>query len=122
MKKWDVSIVMIALTLSMGFLIINFWIFPQSAQPENIVNIYMDGILYETQSLEEDGVIVINQGNGITNRVEIKGGTVRMSQATCSSQDCVRMAPLCGEDAGLALGRVIVCLPHRVSVELELDQ
>ena len=122
MKKWDVYIVLIALIMSIGFIIMDSWISPRSALPEDIVNIYIDGILFKTQLLEEDAVIDVNQGNGVSNSIEIKGGVARMSQATCSNQDCVRMAALRSDDVGLASKGVIVCLPHRVSVELQLDQ
>jgi hypothetical protein len=58
-------------------------------------------------SLAIDGVYDINGG---TNRIEIKDGRVRMTEAVCPNHLCIRQGWIRFENQS------IVCLPNRLSV------
>lgn len=47
-----------------------------------------------------------------TNLIEIKGGRVRVEEADCPNQDCVHQGWI---DAA---GQQIVCLPHKLTVDI----
>ncbi len=73
------------------------------------VRISVDGEVYGTYSLSEDRDIDLGTGN----IVSIEDGSVHMKSATCRGQDCVR------EGSISKPGRTIVCLPHKVLIEIE---
>ena len=53
------------------------------------------------------------------NTVEITGEAVYMAHADCENQDCVEMGAVTRENLELrVMGGFIVCLPHRISVEV----
>lgn len=75
------------------------------------VRIQIAGEDYGVYSLYEDKEIVIEEEAG-KNIVKIQGGKVRMLFADCPDQYCVKHAPI---DNGY---EPIVCLPHKVVVEI----
>lgn len=83
------------------------------------VRVYLDGSLYATLPLNEDGVLVVEQPGGEVNIVEVAGGCVRMREANCPTQTCVGCGWRSADDARLLPDAAwIICLPNRVSVEL----
>ena len=75
------------------------------------VKVTTDGKLYGTYSLEEDQLVTVKQGS-LTNEFEIKDGKARMRQANCRNHDCIY------EGAISKTGEMIVCLPHKVVLEV----
>lgn len=75
------------------------------------VVITIDGNLYGTYSLQEDRTVEVLL-DGIENVVQIKDGQVSMEKADCPDQICVKHYPI------FKAGDTIVCLPHRVVVEV----
>ena len=56
---------------------------------------------------------------GGENTVAITGRAVYMAHADCENQDCVDMGEVTRENLELrVMGGFIVCLPHRISVEV----
>lgn len=73
------------------------------------IRITVDGTEYGIYSLDEDQIISI----GDTNVCEIKYGKVRMTQAQCPDQLCIKQGAI---DTS---GGMIVCLPNKVTIEGE---
>ncbi len=65
--------------------------------------------------------VTINQGNNIINKIHIEKDNVFMEESTCKNQLCVmqgKMTP--GNIKSRPNGRYIICLPHKLTVELTL--
>ena len=57
--------------------------------------------------------------DGAENTVAITGDAVYMEHADCENQDCVNMGAVTRENLELrVMGGFIICLPHRISVEV----
>ena len=70
---------------------------------------------------EAHTVQVLQPGVG-ENTVEITGDAVYMAHADCENQDCVRMGAVTRDNLELrVMGGFIVCLPHKISVEVRGD-
>ena len=69
----------------------------------------VDGTVVATLSLEEAGTFPIAAGDG-SNLIQIADGRVRVAEADCPSQHCVRSGWAKYE------GQTIVCLPHKLVV------
>jgi len=63
-------------------------------------------------------VEIIQDGVG-ENTVEITGQSVSMAHADCENQDCVNMGAVRRDNLEVrVMGGFIVCLPHKLSVEV----
>lgn len=63
--------------------------------------------------------ITIDQGNNIINKIHIEKDNVYMEESTCKNQLCIaqgKMTP--GNIRNRPNGRYIICLPHKLTVEL----
>jgi len=59
------------------------------------------------------------QPDGAENVVKFTGDAVYMERANCENQDCVQMGAVTEDNLEMrVMGGFIVCLPHRVSVEV----
>lgn len=77
------------------------------------VTVKVNGELKGTYSLAEDQTIEINGG---TNILQIKNGKVDMTEADCPDQLCVNQRAISRQ------GESIICLPHKVVVEVESSE
>lgn len=80
------------------------------------VEIYQDGVLQDTFPLEEDRTVSYTTPEGGSNTVVIEGGKVRVSEASCPDQVCVRHGPT-DQTAD-----PIVCLPNQLVVQVVVPQ
>lgn len=69
----------------------------------------VDGVVVARYPLSEDGIFVLNGGS---NTIEIKDGRVRVSEADCPNQQCVRQMWIDKRNQS------IVCLPNRVVITI----
>ena len=76
-----------------------------------MVRITVDGVVQGTYSLEKDNEIAIT-GDGWTNNLVIKNGYADMTEADCPDKICVNHVKIS------QVGESIVCLPHKVVVEI----
>lgn len=90
-----------------GFLAL--WLFGRGEGAS--VRILLEGQLYGEYDLRVDREISVAYGGGF-NKVIIKDGQVYVAEADCPDGWCVRHA------AVSRAGEVIVCLPHRLIVEI----
>jgi len=110
--------------------------------PEDRITLLLDGTeMTEPVLNPEDGdglrVIVTVDGNEIanlpfgtehtlqvirgggTNTLRITPDAVYMEEADCHGQDCVKMEPVTRDNLEMrVMGGFIICLPHRLSVEV----
>lgn len=63
--------------------------------------------------LGEERSFTLTGAEGGYNRFRVENGAIRAVDADCGDQTCVRMGPISRE------GETIVCLPHRLIVEIE---
>ena len=95
--------------IAAGFVMSFFLAFGQDEGGQ--VKVTAGGELYGVYSLAEDQVVTVKQGSRI-NRFEIKDGQVRMRKANCRNHDCIH------EGSISKTGEAIVCLPHKVVLEV----
>ena len=63
--------------------------------------------------------IWILQDNGYENNLVLTGESVYMESANCEGQDCVHMEPVTRDNLETrVMSGMIICLPHRFSVEV----
>ena len=77
------------------------------------VTVKVNGELKGTYSLAEDQTI---ENNGGTNILQIKNGKADMTEADCPDQLCVNQRAISRQ------GESIICLPHKVVVEVESSE
>ena len=67
----------------------------------------------------EEHTVRIIQPDGGENTVAMTGTSVYMTEANCEGQDCVQMGEVTRENLEVrVLGGFIICLPHRIAVEV----
>ncbi len=67
----------------------------------------------------EAHTVRILQENGDENTLVLTGESVRMESANCEGQDCVRMEEITRDNLETrVMFGMIICLPHRLSVEV----
>ena len=83
---------------------------PKSGSETVLAEIYQDGSLIKTLSLETDAAIEIV--GKYTNIVTVKHGTIAITASDCPGEDCVHSGAI------HSAGRSIVCLPNAVEVRV----
>lgn len=91
------------------------WLHMNRTQTGGQVCIYLDGTLVETHPLTEDGTYPVYGNNGAYNIVEIRDSGVQISEANCDNQTCVHTGRITSG------AYPIVCLPHKLVVQIEND-
>lgn len=105
MKKNDWILIILVAAVA-GIFLVALLLRPEQAVRR--VEISVDGELYGRYDLKEDQEISINE----TNKVEISGGTVRMTWAKCPDQICVHHKEISRD------GESIICLPNKIVVSI----
>lgn len=84
----------------------------------NLAVVKIDGIEANRYSLSENVTVEIKTGDRdeFTNTLVIEDGKARISQANCPDKICVGHRPVCYS------GETIVCLPHKVIVEIVSEE
>jgi len=117
MKRWDVIILLLFVPLS--FIPLAVFGYQQGSvgsEATTVAVITVDRQERRRISLSgHQGVEVFNiRGTGNqSNTIEVKDGSIRIKSATCTDQVCVHMGSISRP------GRTLVCLPHRVVVEIQ---
>lgn len=82
-----------------------------------VANIYQNGVCiasFDLSKIVEGETYVVQDSHGC-NIIEVEPGRIRMKEADCPDQICVR-AGWSGEGA-----KPIVCLPHRLVIQIEAE-
>ncbi|PQD88057.1 hypothetical protein CUM68_15730, partial [Enterococcus faecium] len=113
-KPWDVFIILLLTVLSFLPVMI-FGLQQNTATAEKEAVLRVDGTEIKTFPLmagEESNTYTYKDEHGDYNLIEIDGDRVRIKEADCDDQICVRR--------GWATknGETIVCLPHKLVIEV----
>lgn len=123
MKKKDVIIIaVILLLLSVSFLYRNIAKNHHAVSKDRVIIKYDNKEeIYEIK--ETPQIITIDQGAGIINEICISKDGIYMLKSTCKNQLCVRQPKMTPENIkNRIMGRYIVCLPHKLTIELETGE
>ncbi len=77
------------------------------------VNVIRDGEITAVYSLENDLIVTLRGENGWVNELVIKDGCAYVSKANCPDKICAGHRPVSKN------GETIVCLPHKLVIEIE---
>ena len=72
----------------------------------------VDGQETDRIKLADDQTVTVETVYGV-NIITVNDGSVRVTDADCSGQDCVRMGGISRP------GQMIVCLPHHLTITIE---
>ncbi|GAA0340060.1 NusG domain II-containing protein [Oceanobacillus sp. FSL W7-1293] len=120
LKPWDVILVILLVLLS--FLPVGIFVLQQSQYAEedsvNVAVITVDNEIVEEIQLTgntETREIEIEISDHDNNIIEVDNERIHIKSATCSDQICVRTGYISRP------GQTIVCLPHKLVVEIQSD-
>ena len=93
------------------FSLLLFVVFKLNLKDGNLVKVSVDSQVNDCYNFNEDGEYTITSGKN-TNVLVIKDGTAFIKSADCPDKICVHHRPIS------KVGETIVCLPHKVVVEI----
>ena len=105
--------ILIAAFLCAAIIIYAFLYFTSSEG--SIVVVKVDGAVIKELPLNQDAEFTVPGYQGGINSITIRNGSVLVSDADCPDKLCVKMGRI------NRAGETIVCLPHRVVVEIKMD-
>ncbi len=109
-KKKDIIFIGVLLAVALiAFFVVDRFI----KKDGDKVVIKVDGEVVKIINISNSQSIIVNGYEGGTNTVVIENGTVYMTEADCPDKICVNTGKIS------RTGETIVCLPHRVVVEIE---
>lgn len=106
-RKQDVILILFFLVIAAAGLI---WV-NIGREGGQIVRVTVDGTVTGEYPLNRDDTVAI-EGVGGSNTLVIEGGQADMTEADCPDKVCVDHAPISH------VGESIICLPHKVVVEI----
>lgn len=112
MKKKDIMLIFILL-LAAGIIYALTIFFKSNG---GVVQVYVDGTLTESFSLKEEQEILLEGYQGGMNRLVIHNGKASIVEADCPDHLCVKQAAI------YRTGESIICLPHRLVIQIANDK
>lgn len=112
MKKKDVIIIIIALAAAAALYLVSQ--ISLGAQASTVV-VMLDGEEVLRRPLAMEDTYEIAQEDGSVNVIAVEGGAVYMKEANCRDGLCIRQGKM--KNAA----KTIVCLPHKLVVQMEGD-
>ncbi len=109
MKKNDIKLIISIIIIAMVFILGRYLL----RQGGSYAVVYVDGKETARYSLSEDRTVTIDGYDGGTNTLVISDGKAYLSEADCPDKLCVGMGAIQYD------GETIVCLPHKVVIEIE---
>ena len=106
-RKADIVLLFCLLLAGLG----TFWLSTAGSREGTQVRVTVNGEDHATYSLAQDRTVTIRK-DGHLNKFSIKKGKVQMDQSNCHNQNCVEMGAIS------RTGQSIVCLPHRIVIEI----
>lgn len=111
--KRDIILVLVMLAAAMtALLIINYGV----KKKGTYAVVKVDGKELYKFELDKDTTVDVAGYQGGVNRIEVKAGKVSMTEADCPDELCVKTGKIS------RTGETIVCLPHRVVIEIKSTQ
>lgn len=111
MKKGDLILIVVVLLAAAGI----YLFYSAGADTGNGVTVTVDGAEKAFLSLDADDSIRMDTENGY-NVITVKDGEVFLTEADCRDQICVEHKKIS------KVGETIVCLPHKLVVEIVGDE
>lgn len=113
MRRGDIWLIGILLTAALGYVVL-FFVGDDTSEDGavKIATITVDGEIVEAIELGQDQQQFLIETRHGMNWVEMKDGSVRMLEADCPDQLCVWSGAIS------KVNETIVCLPHRLIVEI----
>lgn len=113
LKRDIILVLSMVIIAAAAFLIINYIV----KKDGSYAVIKVDGNVIKTLDLNSDETTIeVNGYQGGVNKVVINDGKVSMTEADCPDELCVKTGKIS------RVGETIVCLPHRVVVEIKGSQ
>ena len=113
LKRDIILVLSMVIIAAAAFLIINFAV----KKDGSYAVIKVDGKVIKTLDLNSgETTIEVNGYQGGVNKVVINDGKVSMTESDCPDELCVKTGKIS------RVGETIVCLPHRVVVEIKGSQ
>lgn len=107
--KWDIGILAALVLLGIA---LTLWIYRPAPAPGNFLEVRQDGRILKTLPLDRDCEETIAYKNGKSNTFVIKDRSVTMTEADCGDHTCIHTGAI--DNAG----ETIVCLPHRLVLQI----
>ena len=122
MKKRDIIIVVVLLVVALGVYLAVTLLGGNNANT-GYVSVIVNNREWVKLPVEEPTTYTVHQSNGNENTITIdEGGVVYVSESNCSNQDCVNQGTVSTDTLEFRpLGGQIICLPHKLVVELIPD-
>ena len=111
LKRRDAAL-LILIVIAAAVIGTAMWFMRNSKQADK-VTIKVDGNVIYSEALSRDNEINVDGFDGGHNTVVIKGGKVSVTDADCPDKVCMNTGEID------SVGQTIVCMPHRVVVEIE---
>lgn len=109
LEKGDKVVILIVVIVAAALAI---WFACKQEQTADCVQIELAGELYGSYSLSQNQAILVESEYG-KNKIVIENGQVSMQEADCPDRYCV------AHHAISKAGETIVCLPHKLVVEIK---
>ena len=106
-RKGDILAIVIVAALA---LLVAICFLPQNSDKAVLAEVYQNGELIRTLSLDEENSFVVS--GKYTNMVTVSGGEIAITRSDCPGEDCVHSGGISSS------GRSIVCLPNGVEVRV----
>lgn len=110
--KRDIAFLLILVVI---LCVVSFVVSLKTGRSGSQVEIQVDGEVYGIYSLAQDQEIPIEIDGQVTNLLKIENGTADMIEADCPDQLCVHQRAISKAN------ETIVCLPHKVVVQVISD-
>lgn len=107
-KTWVILLSALALVLA-GIVVWQFL----GQRSAGYAEIVVDGELVKTVDLSEDQRVTVECADGY-NVIVVENGTIRVAEADCRGNDCVKTGAKSG-------GMPIICLPHRMVIRFSSE-
>jgi len=118
MKRRDWLIILVVLIASLALYLLR----PKAdtaATAQAYLRISAPDQQFDLVPLTDAQDITITQADGSVNVVEVFAGGFRMKEANCTNQDCIKQGDVTlANMADRPLANEVICLPHRVVLEL----
>ncbi|WP_165004995.1 MULTISPECIES: NusG domain II-containing protein [unclassified Enterococcus] len=114
LKPWDIVIIVLLIVLSFLPIVI-FGLQQADAAPDREAVLRVDGTEIKTFPLvsgKESYTYTYKDSHGDYNLIEVDGDRIRIKEADCDDQICVRRGWAAKN------GETIVCLPHKLVIEV----
>lgn len=114
LRPWDGIIVLILIVLSFAPIIV--FSLNRTASPTQEAILSVDGKKIKTFDLSDSSkgyTYRYEDSDGDYNLIEVKSGRIRIKEANCGDQICVRRGWI------KQSGETIVCLPHKLLIEIK---